>query len=855
MTPADLERLFQEALDLDPTAREAFLADAANGDEHARETVRGLLKALEQADRTARWEAPALEHVATSTPLDRYRLVERIGAGGMAIVYKAIRDDDEFDKLVAIKLLLAPDPQMVAQFRRERQVLAGLEHPNIARLLDGGTSSDGAPFLVMEYIDGVPADRYVAEHRLPLRQTLELFRKICSAVAYAHRKLIVHRDLKPANILVDRTGEPKLLDFGIARLLERAAECTRTAQAMTPEYASPEQVRGEAVGTATDIYSLGVVLYQLLTGRLPYNRTAGALDLAEAIVSRPAEPLDAGFDRDLRNILAKTLAKEAERRYHSADELADDLRRYLEGYPVAARPATRAYRVRKFIARNRPATVAAAIVTLTLAAGIAAILAEARIANQRFNEVRRLAHSVLFEYHDAIADLPGSTAVRQRLVKDGLEYLDRLSRQAGSDRGLTLELAAAYLKVGDVQAHALRSNLGDTRGGLESYRRALALLEGEDRRRPGDPQTRQLLAFGYDRFAQLSRLAGDPRTALEKEQKAIGILEPLCKTGAYKLDLTLLSADNDRKEECRDVLADVYIEMARIQGATATSSLGDPDAAERWYRKAMEVYRAAPPNPAQLTTLGSLHSDLGGLLTSQGKQGEALEEYRKALELDRELNRVRSDTTARRELALAYHNVGVGLLGTKDFAAALDHFRSAGAIFDELAASDPKDSNIQVNRATNMRRMAEALYRDERYAEAAPIFRQTLSTYDDLYARDPQNTSLKRHRGTAYLLASLYYEKLHEPRATAAAGRTAASIYEDLKSDDVSLQLLARSYLQAGKGYAMSESWREAREWLRRSVETWREAESRRKLSASNGKLAMEAASNLAAAEERISPN
>jgi serine/threonine protein kinase len=336
-----VEQLFQEASDLEAAARPAFLADACRGDERLRQAVEDLLRASTEAAANPLWQEPAMHNEARflaasdeATTLDRYRLLERIGAGGMGVVYKAVRADDEFSKLVAVKIVRDSDPDMIGRLRQERQILAGLEHPNIARLLDGGTTADGRPFLVMEYVEGLPIDRYVAERQPPLPDLLDLFRKICAAVSYAHRNLIVHRDLKPANILVTAEGQPMLLDFGIAKLLDGSAQRTRTgAAAMTPEYASPEQVLGAPITTASDIYTLGVLLYELLSGARPYRNTASPLELARAIGTEHPQPLGthAGrrFDSDLENIVQMALRKEPERRYASAGQFSEDLGLYV----------------------------------------------------------------------------------------------------------------------------------------------------------------------------------------------------------------------------------------------------------------------------------------------------------------------------------------------------------------------------------------------------------------------------------------------------------------------------------------------------------------------------------------------
>ena len=399
----------------------------------------------------------------------------------MGAVYLARRADRQYEKQVAIKLIKRgmDTEAMLRRFRNERQILAGFDHPNIARLLDGDTTEDGLPYFVMEYVEGVPIDEYCDREALDVTARLQLFRQVCAAVSYAHRRAVIHRDLKPSNILVGADGVPKLLDFGIARLLQAgdASESPATMleqRVMTPEYASPEQLRGEPVTTASDVYSLGVVLYRLLTGQLPYRLKAqSAEDMARTVgqtePQRPSAVADATSGRrlrgDLDNIVLMALRKEPERRYPSVEQFSDDIRRHLEARPVLARRDTLAYRAGKFVRRNTAASVAAVLVVLSLVGGIvmttwqaqraraqeAIAIAEKARAERRFNEVRQLARSVMFDYHDAIEDLSGATAIRERLVKDGLAYLDSLAREAGDDPELQRELAAAYDRVGDVR--------------------------------------------------------------------------------------------------------------------------------------------------------------------------------------------------------------------------------------------------------------------------------------------------------------------------------------------------------------------------------------------------------------------
>ncbi len=493
-----VKQLFDTAVDRRPPERARYLDTACGPDAALRREVESLLAAHDAAG--CFLETPALESQARELidalpdpnigrRIGAYRIVKEIARGGMGDVYEAVRDDDEYSQRVAVKLLrFGFDSDFLRQrFRTERQILASLEHPNIAHLLDGGTTAEGQPYLVMELIDGLPLRRFCDQHRLTVAGKIELFRQVCFAVHAAHQRLIVHRDLKPDNILVTADARPMLLEFGIARALAPDAPAPReaaTALLLTPAYASPEQVRGEIAGTASDVYSLGLILYELLAGERPYTTSGQAPhEVARTICeSEPARPsaaarrsgnrkLACALAGDLDNIILKALRKEPERRYASAERLAEDLGRHLRHMPVSARPDTTAYRARKFLRRHRGPVAAAALIALLLVAGLAATLWQARRAEaeraraeRRFEDVKALAAAMMYGIHDAIRDLPGSTHARQLLVGSALRYLDRLSRESRGDAALQRELAAAYERVGDVQGNPVLASLGDTRG-------------------------------------------------------------------------------------------------------------------------------------------------------------------------------------------------------------------------------------------------------------------------------------------------------------------------------------------------------------------------------------------------------
>lgn len=440
--------IFERATELPVDTRAAFLDAECAGDASLRQEVETLLAA--DADALSDDEiGQALADAATglsdaAPPVERigaYRLLSEIGSGGMGSVYRAVRDDD-FHQEVAIKIvrgLLGADG--LRRFRVERQILASLEHPNIARLLDGGTTGEGLPYLVMELVDGVPLDVYCDTHQLGVRARLELFCTVCDAVSAAHRSLVVHRDLKPSNILVTAVGVPKLLDFGIAKLLtdddaEMALQTTPSMRVLTPEYASPEQIRHEVITTSSDVYSLGALLYELLSGTRPHVfETRRADEIARIISTRdPRPPSYAATVRsrgrelagDLDTIVLTALHKEPAQRYSSVHHLAEDLRRYLEGRPVLARPSTLGYRAARFVRRHRAAVATAAVVTI-LVVGFTIALAQfaARAARER-NSAESIATMLvqMFSGSDP-RTVRGDTITARELLDQGVERIRR----------------------------------------------------------------------------------------------------------------------------------------------------------------------------------------------------------------------------------------------------------------------------------------------------------------------------------------------------------------------------------------------------------------------------------------------
>ncbi|MEJ2503674.1 MAG: serine/threonine-protein kinase, partial [Gemmatimonadota bacterium] len=487
---ARVEEIFASVVDLPPRERRAALERQAPDPRVLREVesllgfagdrpadaFHGIVEEEARRLEAARGEVDdrAGEGARVGSRIGRYRVVREIGRGGMGVVYLGRREGGDFEQQVAIKLLPGAlfDQGMTRRFRNERRILASLEHPGVARFLDGGTTPAGVPWVAMEYVDGEPIDAYCDRKALDLDALLALFDRVCDAVRYAHGKLIVHRDLKPDNILVDEEGEPKLLDFGIARLLDPEDEEGRTATLiMTPRYASPEQIAGQIVTTSTDIYSLGALLYLLISGHTPHEEVTSRSELLYIVAREdPVAPSQAAgrpdLAGDLDTIVLTAMRRDPDERYPSVDRLQQDVQAYRASKPIAARPHTLAYRARRFIARNRAAALAgaAAVLALLVGGGAATVgLVQARTAEAAAREEALVAAEVT----EFLVDLFEDPTPR---VSGGEE---RTARQL-LDRGV--ERIGAELDGQPALQARLRRTMGTSYAGLGDYRRADTLF-------------------------------------------------------------------------------------------------------------------------------------------------------------------------------------------------------------------------------------------------------------------------------------------------------------------------------------------------------------------------------------------
>jgi eukaryotic-like serine/threonine-protein kinase len=771
-----VEQLCQAALERDEHEQAAFLASACGSDQELRREVESLLAHRDKADTFL--EAGAFDAAAQvlaadgeQGPLDSsrlagrlvgsYRIVAKVASGGMGDVYQATRADGTFDKQVAIKLIQGArsTDYFLSRFQNERQILATLDHPNIARLLDGGTTEEGLPYLVMEYIQGLPIDEFCTQKNLDIRERLELFRTVCSAVQFAHQNLVVHRDLKPSNILVTSDGVPKLLDFGIAKILnpadrEDASQQTMTLMRMlTPDFASPEQVRNEPISTASDVYSLGVILYVLLTGQSPYRVPTGSPeDILKAICEvdpekpstastrtsqRDDRPNDARssssessrsekekrrklgkiLEGDLDIIVLKALRKEPQRRYASVDQFSEDIRRYLSGLPILAHKDTPGYRAHKFVGRHKWGVAAVALLIVSLAAGMITTFWQARIARaeraraeRRFNDVRALASSLIFEVHDSIVSIPGATAARKLIVERAQQYLDSLAQEARNDPALLQELASSYRRLASVLGDARDANLGNTTKATEDYRKAVELCKLALALQTGNRDISRELATDYAGLSVTTRNEDEKNAALHEAEM---LLEPLV-------------ASNPQDLDSREGLAKI-----RELQAGQLLNQKDMNPALEAYWKSLVLYdqlaKADPKKGVYQIELSFAHKHVGGVLNTMDRLDEAFEHYRQALAIDEaQLSAHPDDLNARFFITYTYSDTGLILKKRGDYQGALSYYRKALDIRAALAAADPKDTRAQLGLANTSAYISDVLRLKGDYQGALTSARESL---------------------------------------------------------------------------------------------------------------------------------
>ncbi|AKJ31078.1 protein kinase domain-containing protein [Caldimonas brevitalea] len=647
--------------------------------------------------------------------LGAYRLHALIGRGGTGDVYRAARADGAYEQQVAVKLMRGSldREHAVARFRAERQIMASLDHPNLAKVYDGGVMEDGRPYLVMELVAGEPIDVYAQRNGLSIEQRLRLFRTVCQVVHYVHQQGVVHCDLTPGHILVTERGVIKLLDFGIARKIDvtdadGAAPSAGAAMPLTLAYASPEQVRGGRVAPTSDVYALGVVLYRLLTGVSPYlgvtpdDHYAWSAAVCEVDPPRPSQAvadrrLRADLQGDLDAVVMMALRKDPARRYASAEQLADDVFRHLERLPVQARRGAWSYRAHRFLLRHRAAAGVALVANLALLAGLGFAGYEVYEANRQreraerhANGVRHLANVFIFDMHEAIRTLPGSSDARKLVVQTALTYLEQLGTERRDDPKLQIEIARAYLRVGDALGQPYNAAFGDLDAAARVYAKAQGLLE---------PLTRRALLDRGPRAAaqlELARVLMRQAILLEAKGRHTGALQLLQRAlpAAHAA-----AAANPSDVRSQTLLAAVYGNLS-----SAYESAGDWPAYEKHLATARRLTETVlarhPEDRMAATNLAILRLEHGLRLLKHGSSGElaraAAQAAQEGLQMLEQLQRNDPhDTVVTRALALGHEYLGLALARLGQFEHAVRQQSMSLQLLEQQLDQTPHDTMLQ----------------------------------------------------------------------------------------------------------------------------------------------------------------
>jgi len=769
-----IEGLFLQAVEMPTQEREKFLSDVCRDDLTLRQELNSLLACdvpetpLVKGSFLPPTSGPT--DSASSTKIDMagrhigpYRLVRLLGRGGMGSVHLAVRDDKQYEKEVAIKLLKRgmDTDFMLHRFRQERQILASMEHPFIARLIDGGATDDGLPYFVMEYVDGLPITKFCTEQNLDPEQRLRLFRLVCEAVQYAHQHLVIHRDLKPGNILITQERIPKLLDFGIAKLMapDRGVELqtlTGAGQRMlTPDYASPEQFLGQTISTSSDIYSLGAVLYELLTGQRPHRLEVDSLAAMEKAIceQEPDKPSTAvvrgsqdpprlrrqrrrQLSGDLDNIILTALRKEPQRRYPSAAELSEDLRRHQEGLPVTAREDRLSYRIGKFVRRHKLGVIAVSLVIASLAAGIVATTYQARRAERRFQHARQLAKAVLADVKGPMWQLPGSTALRASMLQTVVRYLDGLAEDSGGDPAFDLEIATAYREVAYLEGSPHQQNLGQSAAALEHYQKAITIYtrvhtRWEDRAEIKVHALGGLIGANIE-AGQIEARTGKPEAAQARLKRMVAL------------------AAEATARDSGALLPGTRVYLYFRLGGTEMDA-GAPEQALVHYRKALDVciqWAATDRGANARSTLRGAYTNVADAQLKTGDLHGARENFLTALRLVEEATRQPDATVYERStLSAAHQNLGDLLAHPDDFnfgdhLGAISHYRLAVKIVEDLAAADLHDVHARVDVADAYRNFG-AILLEERPAESFKLYQEATAISEKLSVDYPSNTKYR----------------------------------------------------------------------------------------------------------------
>jgi len=740
------------------------MADPKIPDPHDEATIDSGPPRVDQASTAALSEdAPANIPVQ----IGHYRIKRIIAAGGMGVVYEAVQEHPR--RTVALKIIKKgiASRSALRRFEYESQILARLRHPGIAQVYEAGMHDDGSggvPFFAMEYIAAAKdLIDYARSKELSTRERLRLFDKVCEAVHHGHQKGIIHRDLKPANILVDTTGQPKIIDFGVARATDSDLAMptlqTDVGQLIgTVQYMSPEQIDADPhdIDTRSDVYALGVVLYKLLSNKLPYDVSGSVIYEATRMIREEQPKRLSTIDRflrgDVETIVMHALEKDRDRRYQSAIELGADIRRYLDNRTIHARPPSLSYTFRTFVKRNKILVGAVAAVFIALVAGIVGTTSQWQRADQQktlaveqrdraermFGQVKDLAYTFMFPFHDAIQELEGAIPARTLLVESAMKYLDGLTEEAADRPDLMIDVARAYDRVGDIQGGFRNPSLGDTEAALANYRRALTMRLELSAADPDNVELHNELAASHVRIGDILKNTGDVSGALTEYEEALVIREGLPVTGDYQrvLAFTLNCA------------GDMLVKMSELAKAR-----------EFFDRSLVISKKLAADNMADDHLQRALSVAYGRVASVFGETGDhnaRLRGYREQLHI-REQLLARNPTSGRykRDVAVAHLFIGLAFLDLEQPGDALSHLIHFRDMSQQRAEANPKNWRTKRDLGAGCEFVGRAQMRMGNLVAAATSLDRCQSIIMALSEQNPDNTELKDFVASSYAARGL----------------------------------------------------------------------------------------------------
>ena len=825
---AKFEALLAEPLE----QRTALLGELEQSNPVLAEELRRMLAAY--ASRTGWIDRPAADAIlgapaAPGMQLGTYRIVKELGRGGMGVVFEATRADGSFEKRVAIKILRQDhvDDHFLRRFEHERRILAQLDHPHIASIIDAGTTPAGEPHFVMEFVDGIPITEYCRVHNLSIRQRLELFLQICDAVEHAHRHLTVHRDLKPSNILVSEAGAVKLLDFGISKLLESdSAGGGETVAMLTPEYSSPEQIRKEPVTTSTDIFALGILLYAILVGEHPF-RKSGQLphEVMRAIVED--DPPPSRLNSELDAIVHTALHKQPAWRYPSVGQLAEDIGRYLRGFPVLAKGNGAAYRLGKFARRQWLPVTAAALLIAVLFAGIFATrrqaqaaeeararadqqksiaeqnqstanqqrrLAEARTLEaeserakeqERYRQVRSLSASLLFDLYDGVRDLAGSSTARRLIVAKAQRQLELLSAGSEQDPELQRDLAAAYERMGELRVDPAQPAKADAAAALDAYQRGVALRRKIAAQAASQAGDRRELALSLSKLGDGEVLAGNMDKALAAYQEAWTIAKS-------QGDPRTLGTVDDRR--C-------------IAFLTAGNNAKASESCQEGIAVLEPLAKSAPQDAEVQRLIATTEASYGNALRLSRKPEDAAQQARLAIESFDRLEALAPSNAEYRRLASAAQTIlALSLAATGDNAGSQEAFRKSVQSMEIAVEIDPADLRAPLRLAVTLLAYSRRLQQTGDQTAAHQTAQEALA----LLERATQKPSAGAVEWNEYADALLKVEQPDLLQPAKALHLAQNAVAATNRTNPFFLDTLAWAYFRSGDAHKAAETERDA---------------------------------------------